>query len=335
MTTTERLRAFATRVLAQAGGVIEWPDHAACGEVLLPPALAQRWECPELASIAQGADADLRLDVAGECLERLQGLVDEGSWQHAGRLADRPPRALDAQAVVDRSVDVANARVRLAQAAMATAEYHRWHLAVHIQGEESWEDVVTIAINAQTSVPVPLRVADAQLIAWHPSSPAPDTRHAAVRASTIEVERRAGPFLARLAGRRERDRKRLRDYYRSLLMGTSRLRRSTASATAAERDHREQAVDLELRRKLAEVDERSRVRIRFQPVALLRLELPVWTLDLTIQRRTATRPVRIYWNQHTCDLEPLPCAGCGSPQRSFLAREADAALLCAACWRSQ
>jgi hypothetical protein len=145
------------------------------------------------------------------------------------------------------------------------------------------------------------------------------------------AETRAAGFAARLASRRERDRKRLRDYYGALAFSPKRTPRGAPLPTLADIDARHAAVDQELARKLAEVDERSRLRARIQPIALLRLELPVWAIDISIQRRTAVQTVRAYWNHRSAGLESLACEECGAAGLRFLARDRDAALICPGC----
>jgi hypothetical protein len=133
-----------------------------------------------------------------------------------------------------------------------------------------------------------------------------------------------------MALRRERDRKRLRDYYIALMKPARRSGRPSTK-TPEQAQAQRTAVDLELSRKLEEIDERSRLRCRIQPIALLRIQLPVWALDVTVQRREAVRTVRMYWNHRAGGLEPLACAVCGQSGRTFLARDGDVALLCMSC----
>jgi hypothetical protein len=330
--TADRLRLFACAVLARGGAVVEWPGHEASGEALLTSALSHRLGCSDFVRLATGsAEGDVRLDLAGDAIERLQALSLEGAWITAARLADRPAKKLDAAALVDSTVDIANARVRLATAAPAKVEYHCWHVAVQINGEEPWEDLVQVSINASTRRAVTLAMdARTDLLPWHPLGDAPDTRAIAVEAAVRCTEERARAFVGRLAVRRERDRKRLRDYYHALLAPSGRGRPAPA-LNLEEVESRRRAVDQELKRKLDEVDERSHLRLNIQPVALQRLELPAWNLDITIQRRAEIRTMRACWNHLSGGFEPLACALCGQLGKSFFARDADAALLCSRC----
>lgn len=331
--TVDRLRTFAAGVLTHAGGVVEWPDESPAGEVLLPAELAVTWGCDDHVRLATGqADGDLRLDLAGDTLERLQALADAAPWTAAARTAERVPRKLDAAALVDRSVDIANARVRLTNVSAGLSEYHLWHIGVQLAGEESWEDVIPVAVHAASGRAVRLDLPpEAELMSWSPVMDPADTRTAAIRTAATIGEGRAAAFVARLAQRRERDRLRLRDYYGALLAPARRASRGAPPPTLAEVDARREPVKRELARKLEEVDERSRLRCRLQPVARLRLELPIWSLTITVQRRTAVRTIRTSWNHLAGGLEPLACDACGATGLRFGADDGDVALRCPGC----
>lgn len=333
--TADRLRTFACAVLAHRGAVVEWPDQQASGAAVLTSDLARRLGCPEFARMATGsAEGDLRLDLAGDAIEHLQALSLEGAWTTAARLADRPAKKLDAAALVESTVDIANARVRLAAAAPARVEYHCWHVGVQITGEEPWEDLVPVYINASTRRAVALTLdARTDMLPWQPPGDCPDTMANAIEAALRYTEERARGFVARLAVRRERDRKRLRDYYQALLSPSRRGRQAPISSLK-EIEEKRRAVDQELKRKLDEVEERSQLRLSIQPVALQRLELPAWNLDITVQRRAVISTVRACWNHLSGGFESLACTLCGQNSKSFLARDADAALLCTRCMAS-
>jgi hypothetical protein len=267
ITTADRLRAFATGTLIRSGAVVEWPEGEPAGELLLPAHLARTLDCHEHVRVATGAaEGDLRLDLAGDVLERLQALAEAGPWVAAARPGDRAVKKLDAAALIDRSVDIANARVRLANVAAVQSEYHVWHVAVHLAGEESWEDVLPVAVHAASGRPISLEVPpDAELVPWHPALPSSDTTTAALRTAVVLAESRAAAFATRLAVRRERDRKRLRDYYGALAFPAKRSPRGAPLPTLADIDARHAAVNQELARKLDEVDERSRLRCLIPP----------------------------------------------------------------------
>jgi hypothetical protein len=128
----------------------------------------------------------------------------------------------------------------------------------------------------------------------------------------------AGEFIARMEGRLGRDRKRLRDYYNAMLReANARKTRSrhmeSAEDTEAgktEIDAHKRAVDLELRRKLIELDQRYAIEATLRPLALIRTEIPVMRVRLEVIRKQAKRIHDFYWNPLLKHFEPLPCSCC-------------------------
>ena len=97
---------------------------------------------------------------------------------------------------------------------------------------------------------------------------------------------------------------------------------------------RTRAVQLELRRKLGELDERYTVDAALRPVALVRLEAPALALDLDVQRKQAHRLHTVYWNSLTKLFEPLVCAACGCSTFAPTVTNDTVHVLCAPCSRA-
>jgi len=341
--TAERLRRFAAATLERHGALLDWPENATVGDAVLPPALATRLGVRELARVgtadggggraADGLPIDVRLDLAGDACERLQGLALELPAMAAARAPERTPRRMDAEAVLASSLDIRNARVSLVEARAEDLEYHAWQVAVSIAGEEPWEDLVGVVLTA-SGVPVPLADpwCDDSWLACRIDAAPSDTREAALDAAAGLAGARAVPTFLRLGQRLNRDRARLREYYGALL-GEGRKARGPAPDAAIQAAKR-RAVELELTRKLAEIEERARLRASLRPVALLRLLLPGWRLTVRVQRRTEVRTLALGWNHRSGGLDPVRCALCREPGRSFFARDADVALICPSCWTS-
>jgi hypothetical protein len=70
-------------------------------------------------------------------------------------------------------------------------------------------------------------------------------------------------------------------------------------------------VQLELRRKLVELDERYAMSATVTPVILVRTQTPVMAIDLSVHRKQAQQVHTVHWNPFLKQLEPLRCGGCG------------------------
>ncbi len=112
--------------------------------------------------------------------------------------------------------------------------------------------------------------------------------------------------------RRQRDRKRLSDYYGALSREVQKKPvRGHTPPDPEKIESAKRAVTLELRRKLAELDDRYRMEARLLPVVLVRVEVPVVAVDLSVFRKQAVRVHTLYWNPLLKQFEPLPCGCCG------------------------
>ena len=70
-------------------------------------------------------------------------------------------------------------------------------------------------------------------------------------------------------------------------------------------------MDLELRRKLAELGENYALRAELRPVVVARVRLPALVVPVVIQRKQAIRDYRLYWNSlveevRAALLQPVP-----------------------------
>lgn len=144
--------------------------------------------------------------------------------------------------------------------------------------------------------------------------------------------RRSNQFVRRIEQRLERDRKRLHDYYRALSWeATGSKRRAATPPTREEIDARKRAVDLELRRKLSELNENYALQAVLRPVALARIRVPALVVPAVIQRKQAIRDYRLYWNSLLKRFEPLACIRCRRATFSATFTNDTVDLLCATC----
>jgi hypothetical protein len=250
--------------------------------------------------------------------------------------------------VVARAFTWLNARVQVQGAMPTRVEYHTWYLLATLDSADRWQQVVRVDINASTgawvSLPDPVDVGLVLTEPAHPSAESPgedgdqagyaSTRLPAVRAALQEVHRESRAFLERQESRLARDRKRLQDYYRALLWGDrKRTKKQSAENDPAKREAKQKAVQLELHRKLAELDERYACRVELAPLGVVRTQCPALGVRCRVQRRDAVSYVTLYWNPLSKDLEPLACSRCGVSTFSLAFSDGQVAELCGSCRR--
>jgi hypothetical protein len=134
---------------------------------------------------------------------------------------------------------------------------------------------------------------------------------------------------ARLA----RDERRLREYYQALIREAGAPNRRTKTVATPEAiAAKKQAVQLELRRKLAEVQERYEISATLTPLAMLRCRMPALAVELDVTRKRSRRKHVVYWNSLLKALEPLACEQCGKATFCVYFTDDDVAPLCRGCW---
>jgi hypothetical protein len=139
-------------------------------------------------------------------------------------------------------------------------------------------------------------------------------------------------FVRRVEQRLERDRTRLQDYYRALSReANSSKRRAAADLSPDDIAARKRAVDLELRHKLAELNESHAMRAVLRTLVVARVRLPALVVPVAIQRKQATRDYRLYWNSLLKNFEALSCSRCRRPTFSATFANDTVDLLCTTC----
>jgi hypothetical protein len=112
-------------------------------------------------------------------------------------------------------------------------------------------------------------------------------------------------------------------------------RRTKTVAAPEALEAKRKAVQLELRRKLAELEERYAMRADLTTLGVVRCQLPVLAVDLEVTRKQSRRLHTVYWNSLLKTFEPLACARCGNTTTAphFTDQEVDA--ICRGCWEQR
>ena len=334
----DRLREFASLLLERRGAEVDWPAEADQGLALLPTEVAETLRCLEILPLAADSESPLPVTLVSDFLDRVEPLV----WAEPQVVCLRVPEAYlkrsDMAEPVARAFTWLNARVRVQAAEPTRTEYHIWYFLATLDSADRWQQVVRVSVNASTGAEVQLPdMLDAGAALAEPGDlPAeqPLTQLAAVRAALSHLHRDSRVFVERLEGRLGRDRQRLQDYYRALLRGhRKRSGRRGPGQDTAQPEAKVKAVQLELRRKLAELDERYACRLDLTPLALARTDCPALAVRCHVLRRSAARMITIFWNPLSKELEPLCCSRCGVSTFSLAFSDDKVATLCTSCQR--
>jgi hypothetical protein len=333
----EELREFATRILEHRGALVDWPVGADAGAAIVPEEVAA----------AVGIDDDtIRLTSqpgnAGWCVSLGTDFLET-----AGRLLEAEPRTGtfgasqlylkrgSLEEAIGRAFAWLNARVVVFDTRATYVEYHTWWFQASLTSEDRWETRLVVTLNSATGaeieLPDPLALWELEPRQATGRKP-PSTYPRAVARTLPRVKVAAEDFFRRMDGRIERDRRRLREYYGALLREADHKKpRGGASPDPEKIAERKRAVELELRRKLAELDERYAIDGLLQPLVLIRTELPALAVDLSVQRKRASKRHTVYWNPLVRALEPMCCGRCGNGVFSVAFTDDEVEPRCADC----
>ena len=331
----DRLRRFATSLLERRGALVDWPDQSARGLAILPKEIAIQLGAREELTLHHSPNgAGLAVNLASEFLDHMAPLV--AAEPLATRLQVQPLylKKGDLGAAVARNYVWLNAKVTVCATVPEAVEYQTWIFQAALRSEDLWESLITVHLNtrsgAEVDLPDPLSLHEAtpQTEATE-TQPTPHTQ--AVRCALRRLEGLATPFVGRMEARLERDRKRLREYYGALLEEQNTPGRTRKEVRPEEQEARRRAVELELRRKLAELQERYAIDAQLTPVALVRTEIVVLGVDCEVLRKKARARRRLYWNPLTKQFEPMRCHGCGATIHAVAFTNERVEPICAAC----
>jgi hypothetical protein len=335
-TIADRLREFASRLLERRGAVVDWRAESNQGLALLPSEVAQTLGCLEILPLAADADSPLPISLTSDFHDRVEPLVLAEPQVVCLRVPEAYLTRSEMSEPVARAFTWLNTRVRVQTAEPTRTEYHTWYFLATLDSADRWQQVVRVNVNASTDAEVPIPdLMDAGVAPVEPGDlPAEHrcTQLSSVRSVLRHLGLQSRPFVERLEGRLGRDRQRLQDYYRALLRDDRRrAARCLVEQDSAQKAAKAKAVELELRRKLAELDERYACRLDLTPLALVRTDCPALAVRCHVLRRSASRTISIFWNALTKELEPLCCSRCGVSTFTLAFSDDRLATCCASC----
>jgi hypothetical protein len=333
----ERLHDFAATLLERRGALVEWPASDRAGTAVLPPEVAAAVGTAEdVVSLACDAPGGgLAVNLAGDFLEwsgrLLGGLPQIGDF----RVRDLYLKRKELHEGIERTFTWLNAKVRLREARETTIEYHTWWFHAAINSEDRWESCFSLSLNAASGVaveiPDPFELWELQANPRPPAEP-PAGYSWAVAVARRRVLRLAAAFFDRMDGRLQRDRKRLRDYYQALVRESEKKKaRGHAPPDPEKIEATKRAVGLELRRKLAELDERYAMEAVLRPVVLVRTKTPALAVDVSVFRKQAHKMHTVYWNPLVKQFDPFRCSVCGESTFAVAFSNEEVEPLCQGC----
>jgi hypothetical protein len=164
--------------------------------------------------------------------------------------------------------------------------------------------------------------------------------HAHAAASEI-VRERVGDFVKSLDRRLNRDVKRIYEYYETLKQEAERLIEKKGRVAGDSEDDqitkllpKISAIETERQWKIQDLISKYALKIRLDPVLVLRITTEVPVFWIHIKRRLLTREFPFTYNPLLRQFDGLPCEACFYPQGGHYVCDEKLHILCAKCFKT-
>jgi len=336
------LQEFTVDLLSYRGALVE-PDGLGAS-VVAEPWLSRALGMPEYQRLvfdpASGERNAALVHYDSPIFEAMGGVVELMGRLAFTTVSVPPLRSIDATAALARSLTVQNGIARLRGVEEAVSVYVAFVVEYELLADERTGGLLEVCVNPTTRSIV--RWSDSLLDGTELNdTPAPDGLAAtAARAWTLAAPAASAAALERtrefresLARRRDRDLRRLRDYYQAIDGEIRRKIARLAEGHDVEAERRRlDATERSYRMRAADLVERSRLRVRLTPLAALACALPTHRLHVELTRRRASTSVSFSWNPIDRGIEPRCCDGCERATLVALLCDERVHYLCSACF---
>ena len=344
------LEDFVLGYVEQAGGLVE--PRFGVYETLLPEEVAARWQQDTYLQLAfEETDREdaLRLGYNHPLVEQMAAEVRAQTASTAVYIPNLRLNKSELDNLAAKGWAVVNARVlpqRRATTARVSAVYIQFNFKAAILSDEKQERLVSVLLDAHTGAPAAepdlilqraTAVAPGKILRSLPDAPmrwqpggkplksplAPQTLEALLERAKTAVTHQLSAQLAALQkqiGRfRELDEARLTGYYDELERDLQqRLTRASRDRRASLQEKLE-TVRAERLHKLADIAERSQVRLDLTLLNLMVIRQPKLVIPINIENRATKIRAYAVWDPLRHLLEPLVCDVCNLPaERVYL-----------------
>lgn len=315
------IQEFTLALLSYKGALVEADDRSA--GVFLGTELASALGMNEYQRLLFDPSLDepgaLRVDYDAPSFEAMGRLAGSIGNLACVRISAPELKAVDPDKELERALRLQNGIFRLRECAPAQTLYFCFFLQYDVMADERTGGVAEIWVNPAsrsipqlpppldmvevTDAPAPPELGELAIQAWRLASPA----------ASLSIDSRLRGFTESLKRRRERDLRRMADYYQAI---DEEIRRKIARAAAKEEVRRSEMQRLEgtaraYQERAAELMERYRMRVRVTGIATLACLIPTYRLRVLLLRRTRNAEASFTWNPFGRRIESRCCDSCG------------------------
>ena len=337
------------QIVTVQGGVAEWSDTGEL-EVLLPPKVASALKVGELVTFTTSADTNdsssYFVTYNSDILSQFEGLLNNSSYVASYRIKyDGYLKTSGFEKLLTETLCPQNGLIRVQDAVPTLTPYVLFNVDYTAEASEKRLGMVSFWMNGITGV-TGIDLGDALLWTVDRIKPPSTEDQEAVdyeqllqigmQHSQQLIERELIRWRQKNTRQLQRDETRITDYYEDIIREIKKkIRKRKLLGEELEREkNRINATKLELKRKLKDLHERSRIEV----TASLHSALTVWlqTVHINCQliRKKQKREVVAVWNPYHKQVEPLRCFSSNNPVTSFYLSDESASIICPTIWQS-
>ena len=336
------------QMVALTDGVAEWTSPQSL-EVLLPPKIAEALKVGELVTFTTSADTNSSsyfVTYNSDILERFEGLLDNSGYVASyGIKYDGYLKQSGFEKLVTETLCPLNGLIRVQNAVPAITPYVLFNVNYTAEASEKRLGMVSFWVNGITGV-TGVDLGDALL--WtvdRIESPSTEERAALNYSQLLQIgsqhseqliERELLPWRQKIQRQLERDEKRITEYYSDMIGEIKgKIQKRNLEGEDKERElARVNATFLELKRKIKDLHERSRMEVTAQLHSALIVWLQTVHINCQLIRKKQKREVVAVWNPYQKKVEPLRCDKSNNPVTSFYLTDESAQIVCPTVWSS-
>ena len=255
-------------------------------------------------------------------LEHISQLVAGRGLFYQVNLANLYLKQEGLHEAISRKVTFPNSIYRLKSKGKMIVSYLVFNFCYSAISERKMEGLIPVIVNEVTlSTPMGILKYPESSSGYHEESeetgevarrPVEEVYQIASQVARQEVKKALVDFKRSLEWRLNRDITRLQEYYGTLKEESqSRIEKKGLTGEEKERElSKIRAIDLELRRKIKEQQDRYAIRVEVELATALRLTLPVRSVVLRVRRKEKERDFTLLWNPLLKEIELPVCEAC-------------------------
>ncbi len=336
------------QMVAQQGGVAEWTSDQSL-EVLLPKKIARALKVGELVTFTTSADTNgssYFVTYNSDILERFEGLLDNSGYVASyGIKYDGYLKKSGFEKLVTETLCPQNGLIRIQDAAPAITPYVLFNVDYTAEASEKRLGMVSFWVNGITGV-TGVDLGDALLWTVDRIASPPEEEQMALNYEQLLqigsqhseqlIERELIPWRQKNQRQLQRDEKRITEYYQDIIREIKgKIKKRNLEGEEKERElARIEATKLELKRKLFDLHERSRLEVTAQLHSALIVWLQTVHINCQLIRKKQKRDIVVVWNPYQKQVEPLRCSKSNNPVKSFYLSDESVQIVCPTVWSS-